>query len=53
MLLMIRHSVHVDGTESDHTHAQYAAPTHSSCLTELIYACAGRRTDVFAVLRTV
>jgi hypothetical protein len=39
---MIRHCVRVDGTGSDHTHAQYATPAPNSCPTDIIYVCAGR-----------
>ena len=51
--VMLRHCVRVDGTESGHKHAQYAAPALNSCPTDIIYVCAGRRTDVFGVLHTV
>jgi len=49
---MIRRCVRVDGTESDHTHAQYATPALNSCPTDIIYVCAGTRTNVFGVQRT-
>jgi hypothetical protein len=51
MHVTIRDCDHVDGKESDHTHAQYAAPAHNSCLTDTNDVCAGRRNDVFGVLR--
>jgi len=53
MHAMIRHCVRVDGTESDHTYAQYATPALNSCPADTIYVCEGRRTNVFGVLRII
>ena len=53
MFITIRRCEHVDATESNHTHAQYAARARSSRLTNIIYVCASKRTDIFGLLHRV